>query len=463
MKIALPKGRLLQDTADMLREKGLEFEGYDPKSRAYRPSCNKFPDLKAKIFSEKDIPIQVAIGNYAVGICGLNWVEELLAKYPNSALVKVCHLGYGEGDIYACANKLTCITTTDHLRNFTETLRIATEYPNMAEAFAMQLRLKKFIVFPLWGTAEKYPPDCADIVLTHQASKEHLDDYNLVPLTTILNSEAVVIANKQSWESSDMSSILGPLFHVNSSANTKPIAKAGKKSSGKHLPYLGSRTKDHMYLALPDGHQQKHASTFLARASIRVENYSAGFDGPAMNLDGVVVKIIRPQDMTFQVANGNFDMAVTGQDWLYDHLYRFPTSPVRQLLNLGFGKVRIVAVVSETLPANTIEDLRKMLQTGELPVLRIASEYVNIADKFARDNHLSPCRLIPTWGATEAFLPEDADLLIENTETGKTLKENNLKIIDTLFESSACVIGKADSPYQETISSIVEGMKRGVL
>jgi ATP phosphoribosyltransferase len=60
-------------------------------------------------------------------------------------------------------------------------------------------------------------------------------------------------------------------------------------------------------------------------------------------------------------------------------------------------------------------------------------------------NHLGAYRIIPTWGATEAFLPEDADVLIENTETGSTLARNNLRIIETLFESTACVIGSTRS------------------
>ena len=71
----------------------------------------------------------------------------------------------------------------------------------------------------------------------------------------------------------------------------------------------------------------------------------------------------------------------------------------------------------------------------------MASEYVQLADRYARENHLSPYRVIPTWGSTEAFLPEDADLLIENTETGRTIARHNLKIVDTLFESTACLIG----------------------
>ncbi len=62
--------------------------------------------------------------------------------------------------------------------------------------------------------------------------------------------------------------------------------------------------------------------------------------------------------------------------------------------------------------------------------MRVASEYVNIADKYAHDNHLVPYKVIPTWGASEAFLPEDADVLIENTETGSTISRHNLKIIE---------------------------------
>jgi len=96
----------------------------------------------------------------------------------------------------------------------------------------------------------------------------------------------------------------------------------------------------------------------------------------------------------------------------------------------------------------------------------VASEYVNIADKYARDNHLGSYRVVPTWGATEAFLPEDADLLIENTETGRTIARHNLKIIDTLFESTACLIGSrrrvANVVKREKINSIIQALQTGV-
>jgi ATP phosphoribosyltransferase len=98
--------------------------------------------------------------------------------------------------------------------------------------------------------------------------------------------------------------------------------------------------------------------------------------------------------------------------------------------------------------------------------MRVASEYVNIADKYARDNHLGLYRVIPTWGASEAFLPEDADLLIENTQTGRTIARHNLKVIDTLFESTACLIGNTStvpSPTkQKRIKSIIKTLQTAV-
>jgi len=104
--------------------------------------------------------------------------------------------------------------------------------------------------------------------------------------------------------------------------------------------------------------------------------------------------------------------------------------------------------------------------TERLAPFRVASEYVNIADKYARDNRLGHYRVIPTWGATEAFLPEDADLLIENTQTGQTIARHNLKIIDTLGESTACLIGHAGirsgSSKGKRVKSIIEMLRKAV-
>jgi ATP phosphoribosyltransferase len=163
--------------------------------------------------------------------------------------------------------------------------------------------------------------------------------------------------------------------------------------------------------------------------------------------------------MPLQVANGNFDLAITGRDWLTEHLYQFPSSPVTELLNLEFGRVRIVAVVSKGLSVTDGYALKQFC-AGQTAPVRVASEYTNIADKYARDNHLGMYRVIPTWGASEAFVPEDADLLIENTETGRTIARHNLKIIDTLFESTACLIGNRESVASRTKGQKIKSITR---
>jgi len=116
---------------------------------------------------------------------------------------------------------------------------------------------------------------------------------------------------------------------------------------------------------------------------------------------------------------------------------------------------------------NNIAELRAFVQSGKLAPIRVASEYTNIADKYLRDNHINPYKLIPTWGASEAFLPEDADLLIDNTQTGKTLAEQKLKIVEVLFQSSACLIGNKDSlnspAKKEKMEFLIQMLRAGLL
>ena len=173
--------------------------------------------------------------------------------------------------------------------------------------------------------------------------------------------------------------------------------------------------------------------------------------------------------MPLQVANGNFDLAITGEDWLREHLYRFPTSPVKKLFALGFGTVKIVAAVSQEMPATDIAELRSLVQSSPDVIgapLKVASEYINIADRYLQDNHINPYKLIPTWGASEAFLPEDADMLIDNTQTGKTLEQHQLKILDVLFRSSACLIankGSMASPHKkEKMKFLTQKLRAGL-
>jgi len=467
IKIALPKGQALTETAALLHRAGWGISGYHEGGRLYRLKSRRFPNLLAKVFHEKDIPIQVAVGNYDLGICGLDWVEELLSKYSRSALVKVENLGYGRSSLYMATSQYGKLSTTKKVQAEPALIRIASEYPNLAESLALNLRLRRFSVFPLWGAAEVYPPESADLVLVSARTEAELLSYQLTPIGKVLDFSTYLIANRYSWETKDMESMLATIYDSLAVSEQPPPADAvsAPEIAGRYLP--GRTDEDTVRLALPDGHQQLPTLQLLDKAGIKIDDYpsASGNRRPACNLANTTIKVIRPQDMPLQVANGNFDLAITGRDWLMEHLFRFPSSPARELLDLRLGKVRIVAVVSQDLAVNDARNLRQLIAESPVP-LRVASEYVNIADKYARDNHLGAYRVVPTWGASEAFLPEDADLLIENTQTGRTLARHNLKIIDTLFESSACLIGNTNqvtsSSRKDRIDSITQMLRNAV-
>ncbi len=467
IKFALPKGRFLSPTASLLDEIDLGFEGYSAKAKQYRIRSTKFPTLAAKILQEKDIPIQVTVGNYDLGICGSDWIEEYLVKYPAGSLVKVACLNYGEGGIHVIASARGGIASLSELSVRKGDVRIVSEYPNLSEAFALGLRMRRFRIFPVWGAAEVYPPENADLAVLWGKSRTQITAQGLTSLEEVLQVSAVLVANRESLETKDLSHIL---MCFDSRLGAEPQALTRDEFDGHKGRKRGqpSWLAKEINLALPDGHQQGPAAQFLQQAGLALQGYSEELLSrrPSADLDWLGMKVIRPQDMPLQVANGNFDLAITGEDWLREHLCRFPSSPVKKLFALGFGTVKIVAAVSQRMPADSIDDLRLLVESGRLAPPKVASEYVNIADRYMCENRINPYKLIPTWGASEAFVPEDADVLIDNTQTGKTLRQQKLKILDVLFQSSACVIANKNSlttsRKKERIKVLTQKLRTGL-
>lgn len=210
LRMALPKGRLQEDTRSLLERAGYPLPDYHLKSRSYLPVAPGHPELTFKVFHEKDIAIQVATGSYDLGICALDWVEELLCKYPSSALLKVRELGFGKRGLYAAASGLSEVHSLREVVRGSDSapVRIVTEYPNLAEAFALRLRLKRFQVFPVWGRAEVYPPENAELAILAAASEDEVIAQHLRPLASLMTSQAVLVANKESFEGRDLSAVI---------------------------------------------------------------------------------------------------------------------------------------------------------------------------------------------------------------------------------------------------------------
>jgi ATP phosphoribosyltransferase len=132
------------------------------------------------------------------------------------------------------------------------------------------------------------------------------------------------------------------------------------------------------------------------------------------------MKIMKPQNVGELLELGSHDAGFTGIDWI-----RESGADVEEVLDLGFDRVRIVAAVPRELDEGALRQKK----------LVAATEYVNLAEQWLAGRGYK-YRILRTYGATEVFPPDDADMIIDNTSTGQTLKDNGLRIVDTLLESS---------------------------
>jgi ATP phosphoribosyltransferase len=173
------------------------------------------------------------------------------------------------------------------------------------------------------------------------------------------------------------------------------------------------------------------------------------------------VKILRPQEIPTYIQEGFYDIGITGRDWI-----REANADVKVLLDLEYGHVRQVIAVPENLKSNTLTELIEEFAMQNR-VLKISTEYLTTASLLIRTNAMyqkyfgntEPMIITPwlrvgtnkqveiflSFGATEAKPPEDVDAILDITETGTTLTQNNLKIIDTVLESTAVLIANKNS------------------
>jgi len=441
LKVALPAGELRRPLAGLLEKAGVRVPGYAEGSRSYRLFLDG--QAQARVFRERDIAVQIAMGQYHLGVCGAAWVEEFLARHPQEGVVKLGALPLPARSLFLVAAPQTAQALGDVAR--LPAPRIASEFPNLAEALALALRLPAYRIVPVWGGAEAYPPEDADLALSLAADEGEVRAKGLVPLMRILEGPPLLIAHREALKAREMSWLLAA------------FASLGLRPAGALAlppPLVGARLRrppappprDVLRVALPDGHQQPHVLAALQEAGLAFPGYAEGDRRPRGPREGIEAKVIRPQDMTQMVALGAFDLAFSGRDCFLEHVYRFPSSPVALALDLGRGAFNMSAVVSADLPVESVEEALARWREEGRPFVRIASEFVAIADHYARRRHFWRYRVIPTAGASEGFVPEDAELLIEGTETGRTLAENRLKAIDVLFRSTTCVVVSRRAP-----------------
>jgi ATP phosphoribosyltransferase len=126
---------------------------------------------------EKDIPIQIAVGNYDLGICGLDWTEELLVKYPSSSSLKSPTSIWGGRAI--CRRLTGELSDPEKLSARRSNTRIAGEYSQHGRNAGGKDAPQAVQYIPLWGGAEVYPPEEAEIVLLPRKSEKEILDAGL--------------------------------------------------------------------------------------------------------------------------------------------------------------------------------------------------------------------------------------------------------------------------------------------
>ena len=147
---------------------------------------------------------------------------------------------------------------------------------------------------------------------------------------------------------------------------------------------------------------------------------------PVTNQEDLAFQVVKPQITSLLLANNKADVGFSGKDWVYENGVE---NDVEEIMDLGFDGVRIVAAIPES------RDFEKLLKA---PVT-IATEYQTLSKKWVEEKKINGT-IFRTWGTSEGFVQDNeealAQILIDNTSTGSSLRANRLKIVDTLMESS---------------------------
>ena len=442
IRVALPRGELRGPVAGLLDAVGFDVEGYGEGSRSYRFAVRGRPEVVARVFSDRDIPIQVALGQYDLGITRRAWVDELLVRYTRDSIVPLRPLDVPAERIVlagAPGADLAALAAGGPVR-------LATEYPNLATRYLNRARVPDYRVFEVWGQAQAWLPEDAELAAVPEAASaaEGLEE-----LAELHSGGVWLIGNRRSLAQHDLGVALGPLMRLRSGRAEAGLATPAPLDLPRALRRASTEERESFRIAVPDGHAQRHSVQALAAAGIAFEGYdeTRALRRPDSGMDGVEVKVMRPQDMPAAVALGYFDLALTGRDWLAAHQAAFPASPVMELADLARSRYQLGAVVPEELPAETIEEAVAYWRRDDPGrAIRVASEYAALADHYARERHLGRYRVIPISGASEGFVPDDAEILVEGSETGATLRANRLRMIDVIMESTNCVVGATVRP-----------------
>ena len=187
-------------------------------------------------------------------------------------------------------------------------------------------------------------------------------------------------------------------------------------------------------LGLPKGSLQESTFALFKRAGFNVTCSSRSYT-PSIDDEEIKCRLLRPQEMSRYVELGLLDAGICGWDWVYEN-----GSDVKEVCELNYSKatsnpVRWVLAVPNDSKIKSVKDLR-----GK----RISTEAVGLVKRYLKKNHVK-ADVEFSWGATEVKAPELVDAIVDLTETGSSLRANNLRIVDTILVSTTRFIANKAS------------------
>ena len=202
-------------------------------------------------------------------------------------------------------------------------------------------------------------------------------------------------------------------------------------------------------MVIPKGKLYDKVEELLSEVGLTLVGNSRNYRPNLYGCD-IEVKLLKSQNIPEMVALGQHDIGFAGMDWIIEQ-----EADVDVLLDLGFNPVKLVSCIPEEWDWEDVKQ-RKII---------VASEYKKISKDYLTKLGV-PFKLLRAYGATEVFPPEDADMIIDNTSTGSTIRANRLKIVDTVIESSTQFIANKnvmDDPVKKKQIDDLLLLMRGVL
>ncbi|MBE0476758.1 MAG: ATP phosphoribosyltransferase [Coriobacteriia bacterium] len=189
-------------------------------------------------------------------------------------------------------------------------------------------------------------------------------------------------------------------------------------------------------IALPKGSLEEQTMLLFAQADLQVKKSSRAYNPTIDDPRVGKVKILRPQEIPGFVAEGYFDLGISGHDWVTESGADVVEVAELPYAKTGAGVVNMVLAVPEDAPVGSAQDVA--------PGSRISTEFPNITKAYF-DRLGIPVEVHFSYGATEAKVPELMDALVDLTETGATLRRNGLRIVETLMTSTTRLFASRDA------------------